>query len=75
LIRLIFPALDYYPPEQLVARFERSWYVTAGVRKATMASYAACALVFMTVFFAVVQIVESEKTEQAEKHHVGWIER
>jgi len=51
LIRLIFPALDYYPPEQPEARFERSWFVTAGVRKATMASYAACALVFITVFF------------------------
>ncbi|MCP5073874.1 MAG: hypothetical protein GY947_11345 [Rhodobacteraceae bacterium] len=55
LIRLIFPALDYYPPEQLVARFERSWFVTAGIRKATMVAYAACAVLFMTVFFSVVQ--------------------
>lgn len=55
LIRLIFPALDYYPPEQLVARFERSWFVTAGIRKATMVTYAACAVLFMTVFFSVVQ--------------------
>lgn len=55
LIRLVFPALDYYPPEQLLARFERSWFLTAGIRKATMATYAACALVFMTVFFAAVQ--------------------
>lgn len=55
LIRLVFPALDYYPPEQLLARWERSWFVTAGIRKATMATYAACALVFMTVFLAVVQ--------------------
>jgi hypothetical protein len=55
LIRLVFPALDYYPPEQLVARSERSWFVNAGIRKATMFTYAACTLVFMTVFFAVVQ--------------------
>ena len=55
LIRLVFPSLDYYPPEQLLARLERSWIVTAGIRKATMATYATCALVFMTVFFALVQ--------------------
>jgi hypothetical protein len=55
LIRLVFPALDYYPPERLVARLERSWFVTAGIRKTTMATYAACALVLMTVFFAGIQ--------------------
>ena len=55
LIRLGFPALDYHPPEQLMARMERSWFVTAGLRKVTMVVYATCALVLMTVFFAAVQ--------------------
>ena len=55
LIRLVFPALDYYPPEQLLARLERSGFVTAGLRDVIVAIYAGCALVFMTVLFTIFQ--------------------
>lgn len=55
LIRLIFPALDYYPPESLIRVLERSWFVTAGVRKPTMFVYGMIAVVLMAVFFKVVQ--------------------
>jgi hypothetical protein len=40
LIRLLFPSLDYYPPESLTRDLERSWFVTAGVRKLAMMGYA-----------------------------------
>ena len=55
LIRLIFPALDYYPPESLIQVLERSWFVTAGLRKPTMFVYGTMAVVLMAVFFKVVQ--------------------
>ena len=55
LIRLLFPSLDYYPPESLTRVLERSWFVTTGLRKLAMASYALVALIVMTVLFNVVQ--------------------
>ena len=55
LIRLLFPGLDYYPPENLLNNLERSWFVTAGVRKLAMACYATVALIVMAVLFNVVQ--------------------
>ena len=55
LIRLLFPSLDYYPPESLTRVLEPSWFVTAGVRKLAMASYGLVALVVMAVLFNVVQ--------------------
>jgi hypothetical protein len=55
LIRLLFPSLDYYPPESLTRDLERSWFVTAGVRKLAMVGYAMVALVVMAVLFNVVQ--------------------
>jgi hypothetical protein len=55
LIRLLFPILDYYPPESLTRVLERSWFVTTGLRKLAMASYGLVALVVMTVLFNVVQ--------------------
>jgi len=55
LFRLLFPSLDYYPPESLTRVLERSWFVTTGLRKLAMASYALVALIVMTVLFNVVQ--------------------
>jgi hypothetical protein len=55
LIRLIFPSLDYYPPEGLTRDLERSWFVTAGIRKLAMMGYAMVALVVMAMLFNVVQ--------------------
>jgi hypothetical protein len=55
LIRLSFPALDYYPPESLTRVLERSWFVNAGVRKPAMFVYGMMAIVLMAVFFKVVQ--------------------
>jgi len=55
LIRLIFPALDYYPPESITRVLEPSWVTTAGVRKAAMFVYGLLALVLMAVFFKPVQ--------------------
>jgi hypothetical protein len=55
LIRLIFPSLDYYPPESLTSELERSWFVNAGVRKLAMMSYAITALIVMAILFNVVQ--------------------
>lgn len=55
LIRLLFPSLDYYPPESLTRDLERSWFVTAGVRKLAMMGYAMVALVVMAMLFNVVQ--------------------
>lgn len=55
LIRLIFPGLDYYPPESLINNLERSWFVTAGIRKLAMACYATVALIVMAILFGVVQ--------------------
>jgi hypothetical protein len=55
LFRLLFPNLDYYPPENLTRVLERSWFVTAGVRKVAMASFGLVALAVMAVLFNVVQ--------------------
>lgn len=55
LIRLLFPSLDYYPPESLTRDLERSWFVIAGVRKLAMAVYALVALVAMAMLFNIVQ--------------------
>lgn len=55
LIRLLFPSLDYFPPESLMAELERSWVFDAGIRKVAMAIYATLALVLMAVFLKVVQ--------------------
>lgn len=55
LIRLLFPTFDYFPPESLTRDLERSWFVTAGVRKAAGMGYLTVALVLMAVFFNVVQ--------------------
>ncbi len=55
LIRLIFPSLDYYPPESLINNLERSWFVTTGLRKLAMACYATVALIVMAILFGVVQ--------------------
>jgi hypothetical protein len=55
LIRLLFPSLDYYPPESLTRDLERSWFVTAGVRKLAMMGYGMVALVVMAMLFNIVQ--------------------
>ena len=55
LIRLLFPGLDYYPPESLTNSLDRSWFVTAGLRKLAMACYATVALIVMAILFGVVQ--------------------
>jgi hypothetical protein len=55
LIRFLFPILDYYPPESLTSVLERSWFVTAGVRKVAMAGYALTALIVMAALFNVAQ--------------------
>jgi hypothetical protein len=55
LIRFLFPALDYFPPESLTRDLERSWFVTAGIRKYAALGYVTVALVLMAVFFKVVQ--------------------
>jgi hypothetical protein len=54
-LRLLFPILDYYPPESLVHNLERSWFVLAGLRNATALAYVTAALVLMALFFHVVQ--------------------
>lgn len=55
LIRLVFPSLDYYPPESLTSELERSWFVTAGVRKLAMLGYVTVALIVIAILFNVVQ--------------------
>ena len=55
LIRLVFPALDYYPPERLVRDLGPSWFVTAGIRQPVKVGYVTVALVLMALFFKVVQ--------------------
>jgi hypothetical protein len=55
LIRLLFPSLDYFPPENLVRDLDRSWVVAAGIRKLVMAGYGLVAVVLMAAFFKVVQ--------------------
>ena len=55
LIRLLFPSLDYFPPESLMPLLERSWAFEAGIRKVAMAIYGTLAITLMAVFFKVVQ--------------------
>lgn len=55
LIRLVFPTLDYHPPESLTRSLDRSWFVDAGVRKLAMMGYGLVALVGVAVLFKVVQ--------------------
>ncbi len=55
MIRLLLPSLDYFPPESLTRDLERSWFVTAGVRKLAMMVYALVALFVMAMLFNVVQ--------------------
>ncbi len=55
LIRLVFPTLDYFPPESLTRILERSWFVTTGIRKLAGLGYLTGALVLMAVFFRAVQ--------------------
>jgi hypothetical protein len=55
LIRLLFPILDYYPPKSLTSVLDRSWFVTAGIRKVAMAGYALTALIVMAALFNVAQ--------------------
>jgi hypothetical protein len=55
LIRLAFPALDYFPPESLTRVLERSGFVIAGLRKLAGLGYLTVALVLMAVVFNVVQ--------------------
>jgi hypothetical protein len=55
ILRLLFPSLDYFPPESLVRKLERGWFVTSGLRKATMAGYATVSLILLAVFFRAVQ--------------------
>lgn len=54
-IRLVLPALDYYPPEGLAQSLQRSWFVVSGMHKAAQLVYALGTLILMAVFFAVVQ--------------------
>jgi hypothetical protein len=55
MIRLMFPTLDYFPPESLTRYLERSWFVDAGMRDPLALGYITVALVLMAVFFNVVQ--------------------
>jgi hypothetical protein len=55
LIRLVFPSLDYYPPESLVRDLGPSWFATAGIRQPVKVGYVTVALVLMALFFKVVQ--------------------
>jgi hypothetical protein len=54
-IRLLFPSLDYFPPQNLVHDLERSWVATAGARKLVMALYGTVAVILIAVFFNAVQ--------------------
>lgn len=53
--RLFDPTWDYYPPDDLVNRLERSWIVTAGVRDLAIFVYLVVALGMMTAFFSIIQ--------------------
>lgn len=55
MIRLMFPTLDYFPPESLTRYLERSWFVDAGIRNPAALGYVTVALVLLAVFFNVVQ--------------------
>ena len=53
--RLLHPAWDYYPPDDLVNGLDRSWFVAAGVRDLAFFLYVVIALGMMTVFFSILQ--------------------
>jgi hypothetical protein len=55
IIRLVFPFLDYYPPESLVRDLGPSRIANAGMRQPVKVGYVTVALVFMALFFKVVQ--------------------
>ena len=55
MIRLVFPSLDYYPPEGLAQSLPRSWFVVSGTHKAAQLVYALGTLILMAVFFAMGQ--------------------
>ena len=55
LIRLAFPALDYYPPESLVRDLGPSWIATTGIRQPVKVGYVTVALVLMALIFRVIQ--------------------
>jgi hypothetical protein len=55
ILRLLHPSFNYFPPEELINKLERSWFVEAGVRKFAMAGYGTVALVMMAIFFKVTQ--------------------
>ena len=53
--RLFHPTWDYFPPDNLVNSFERSWIVTAGRRDWAFFTYIVIALGTMTLFFSLLQ--------------------
>lgn len=55
ILRLGHPALDYYPPEELIQKLTRSWFAVSGTRTAAQGAYATVTLVLMAVFFAMLQ--------------------
>ena len=55
LIRLAFPALDYYPPESLVRDLGPSWFVNVGIRQPVKVGYVTVTLVLIVLFFKVLQ--------------------
>ena len=55
LLRLVFPALDYFPPERLVRDLERSWFIDAGLGRPARVVYVTVALTLMALFFSAVQ--------------------
>ena len=55
LIRLAFPALDYYPPESLVRELAPSWFATTGIRQPVKVGYVMVVLVVIALVFKLVQ--------------------
>ena len=55
LLRFAFPAFGYFPPESLTSTLERSWLTRSGLREPAGAVYLGLALVWMALFFRVVQ--------------------
>jgi len=53
--RLFHPTWDYYPPERLLNTLERSWFITAGVRRLAIFVYIVIAVGMMTLFFSIIQ--------------------
>jgi hypothetical protein len=55
ILRLLYPPFNYFPPEGLINKLERSWFVTTGLREFAMASYVTVAMAMMAIFFKLVQ--------------------